>query len=285
MHIIGGFFMALADSVPGVSGGTIAFLLGFYDQFIGSLDALLSGTSQQRKDALRFLVKLGIGWLTGMVLAVLILSRLFQEHIYQVSSVFLGFILFSIPLICKEEADSIKDNYRNLVFTLLGIAVVVAITLLNPSGGGADAAVSGIFGYLYVLVAGMIAISAMVLPGISGSTLLLIFGLYVPIINGVRSLLYLDFKPFPMLCAFGIGIIAGIVLVIRGVRAALTHFRPQTMYTILGLMIGSLYAIVRGPETLDVPMPAMTPATFSIVCFLLGGVIVCGLQLLKKLRQ
>lgn len=277
--------MALADSVPGVSGGTIAFLMGFYDQFIGSLDALISGTKQQRKDAVRFLFKLGIGWIIGMVLAVLVLSRLFQEHIYQVSSVFLGFILFSIPLICREEMESIKGKYQHTVFMLLGVAVVVAITLLNPSGGGTDATVSGVLGYLYVLVAGMTAISAMVLPGISGSTLLLIFGLYVPIINGVRSLLYLDFTPFPLLAVFGVGVILGIVLVIRGVRSALQHFRPQTMYTILGLMIGSLYAIVRGPETLDVPMPAMTPDTFSILFFLLGGAIVCGLQLLKRVRK
>lgn len=276
--------MALADSVPGVSGGTIAFLMGFYDQFIGSLDALLAGTRQQKKDALRFLVKLGIGWVVGMVLAVLILSQLFQEHIYQVSSVFLGFILFSVPLICREEANLLKGRYRDLLFMLLGIVVVVVITMLNPSAG-TSATVSGILGYVYVFVAGMIAISAMVLPGISGSTLLLIFGLYVPIINGIRSILYFNFQPFPMLFVFGIGVLAGIALVIRGVRAALRHFRPQTMYTILGLMIGSLYAIVRGPETMDIPMPAMTPDTFSVLCFLLGGVIVCALQLLKKFRQ
>ncbi|MGN1031496.1 MAG: DUF368 domain-containing protein [Butyricicoccaceae bacterium] len=285
MNIICGFFMALADSVPGVSGGTIAFLMGFYDQFIGSLDALISGTKQQKKDALRFLIRLGAGWIVGMVLAVLILTQLFQQHIYQVSSVFLGFILFSIPLICKEEAAALKGRYRNLIFTLIGILIVVAITILNPSGGGTEATVSSLFGYLYVFVAGMIAISAMVLPGISGSTLLLIFGLYVPIMNGIRELLSLNFQPFPMVLAFGLGIIAGVILVIRGVRSALEHFRPQTIYTILGLMIGSLYAIVRGPETLDVPMPAMTPATFSILCFVLGGIIVCGLQLLKKLKK
>lgn len=62
LNMFRGFCMALADSVPGVSGGTIAFLLGFYDKFIGSLDALVSGTKEERKEALVFLVKLGIGW-------------------------------------------------------------------------------------------------------------------------------------------------------------------------------------------------------------------------------
>ena len=66
--------MALADSVPGVSGGTIAFLLGFYDQFIDSIDDLISGTKEERKVAILFLIKLGIGWVCGFVLAVLILT-------------------------------------------------------------------------------------------------------------------------------------------------------------------------------------------------------------------
>ena len=69
--------MALADSVPGVSGGTIAFLLGFYDQFIDSIDDLISGTKEERKVAILFLIKLGIGWVCGFVLAVLILTSVF----------------------------------------------------------------------------------------------------------------------------------------------------------------------------------------------------------------
>ena len=73
--------MALADSVPGVSGGTIAFLLGFYDKFIDSIDDLLTGTKEERKDAFVFLIKLGIGWISGFVIAVLILTSVFESHI------------------------------------------------------------------------------------------------------------------------------------------------------------------------------------------------------------
>ena len=68
MNLINGFCMALADSVPGVSGGTIAFLLGFYDKFIGSLDDLFRGKMEQKKTALRFLVKIGCGWIVGFLL-------------------------------------------------------------------------------------------------------------------------------------------------------------------------------------------------------------------------
>lgn len=78
--------MALADSVPGVSGGTIAFLMGFYDKFIGSLNALISGTKAERIDALKYLVKLGIGWAVGFCSSVLVLANVFESQIYRVSS-------------------------------------------------------------------------------------------------------------------------------------------------------------------------------------------------------
>ena len=112
---IEGVCMALADSVPGVSGGTIAFILGFYDKFINSLDSLMFGKKKEKLEALKFLLKLGIGWIIGMVLAVLVLTNLFETHIYEVSSVFLGFIIFSIPLIMKEEKESLKEVYQEQI--------------------------------------------------------------------------------------------------------------------------------------------------------------------------
>ena len=102
MKVICGFFMALADSVPGVSGGTIAFLLGQYDNFINSLNNLVVGNKKQRIKAIRFLIQLMMGWVVGFILAVLILTSVFEKHIYQVSSLFLGFILFSITFVINE---------------------------------------------------------------------------------------------------------------------------------------------------------------------------------------
>ena len=285
--------MALADSVPGVSGGTIAFLLGYYDDFIGSLDSFVPGgaTKEQRKEnikkALRFLIRLGAGWIVGFVSAVLVLTSVFKEHIYSVSSLFLGFIVFSIPLIIKEEKDSLKGKYYNLIFTLLGAGVVVLITLLNPSGGSAaETNATGIVYYLFFFLTGMLGISAMVLPGISGSTILLIFGTYLPVMTGIKNLMKMNFSALPELAFFGIGIIAGILLVIRLLKKSLEKFRSQTIYAILGLMLGSLFAVVKGPETLkDAPKPMMTWETFSISSFLIGAGIICGLQAVKFIAE
>lgn len=297
MHSIGGFLMALADSVPGVSGGSIAFILGFYDQFISSLDALVSGKKQEKIDALKFLAKLGVGWVIGMVLAILVLTSVFEANIYAISSLFLGFIVFSIPIIIRDEIDSFKGKYVNIIFTLVGIAVVVGLALVN-SGDATTATNSGtsIVDYIILFVSGMLAISAMVLPGISGSTILLIMGVYMTVLDSVKELMHLNFSVFPQVLCFGLGIIVGILLVIKLVKLALSKARSATMYFILGLMIGSLFAIVKGPESLDNPLPAMTftgsftlptlsIGTFSILFFVIGGVIILGLQLLKNYME
>ncbi len=285
---IRGFCMALADSVPGVSGGTIAFILGFYDKFINSLDDLAFGDSKKKKKALFFLVKLGIGWIIGMVLAVLVLTNLFESHIYQVSSVFIGFILFSIPLIVKEEKESLKGKYHNLIFTLIGIAVVALITYFNPIAGEShvvDISKLNVGLALYMFVAAMVSISAMVLPGISGSTLLLIFGLYIPIISAIKEFLHFNFSYVPALFVFGLGVLFGIVLVIRLIKIALEKYRSQSIYCILGLMIGSIYAIIMGPTTLNATTAPLSISTFSIVFFILGGAIILGLEKVKGILE
>ena len=284
INFIRGFCMALADSVPGVSGGTVAFVLGFYDKFIGSLDALVAGKKEEKIEGLRFLIKIGIGWVTGMVLSMLFIASIFESQIYKISSLFIGFIIFAIPIIVMEEKESIAGKYKNAVFALLGIAIVVFITYFNPATkGGVDVSIDTLnIGLgIYVFIAGMVAISAMVLPGISGSTLLLIFGLYVPIVSAIKEVLTFNFEYLPILIIFGLGVITGVFVTIRGVKYVLTHFRSQTIYTILGLMIGSLYAVVMGPASLKVPQMPMNMQTFSIIFFIIGGALILGLQQLK----
>ena len=275
--------MALADSVPGVSGGTVAFILGYYEKFINSLNALVSKDSD-KKEALKFLGKLGVGWAIGLILASLVLSSVFETHIYAISSLFIGFILFAIPSIIKEEKDTLKGKYQYLIFTAIGIAVVALLTYFNPtSGGGINVDINSLnIGIcIYAFVVGMVAISAMILPGISGSTILLIFGLYIPIINSIKEVLHLQLEYLPILIVFGFGVLAGITLIIKLVKKALDKYRTQTIYTVIGLMIGSLYAIVRGPTTLKVPQEAMNFGTFNILFFIIGAVVIGAMEFAK----
>ena len=266
LTFIYGFCMALADSVPGVSGGTVAFLLGFYDNFVGSLDNLISGTKEKRISAIKYLITLGIGWTIGFGLAVIILANVFETHIYQISSLFMGFIIFAIPIVIIEEKSCLKEKINRIFFVMIGIVLVSVITYFNPVGGGngMDLSNPNILTFVYVFVCGAIAICAMILPGISGSTLLLIFGIYLPIVT-----------------AFGLGVVTGVISIIKIIRKALDKHRAATVYLIIGLMLGSLYAIVMGPTTLDMPQPSLSIDTFSFVFFIIGGAVIMGMQTMK----
>lgn len=283
INFIRGFCMALADSVPGVSGGTIAFLLGFYDKFIGSLDDLFRGNLDSKKNALKFLIKLGIGWIIGFGISATVLSNLFNTQIYAMSSLFIGFIIFAIPIVIKEEKETLISNYKNIVYSLIGILLVVGITIITAKNT-TNINITNLnpFTIIYVFIAAAIAISAMVLPGISGSTLLLIFGLYIPIMSAIKEFLHFNLSYLPILMIFGLGIITGIVFFVKLIRKCLEKYRGQTIYLIIGMMIGSIYSIINGPTTLSDPQSPLSFKTFNLVFFALGILFLVCLQWLKN---
>lgn len=292
INFVRGFMMALANSVPGVSGGTVAFLMGFYDEFINSISNVFRGTSEERKKGIIFLIKIGIGFIVGFIAAILVLTAMFEKYIYQISSLFLGFIIFAIPIVLKEEKE-VLVKYGNIIFAVIGIVVVFAITYFAGDTLIADGVnlswghFSIVMGF-YLVAAGAIAVLAMVLPGISGSTLLLIMGLYIPVLNAVKGALKLDFSYVPACIFFGIGILLGVFCGIDTIKKCLANYRSQTVYLIIGLMIGSIYAVILGPTTLEVPQPAMSLGDISlvnIICFIAGGVIILGLEKLKAVSE
>lgn len=197
-----GFCMALADSVPGVSGGTIAF----------------------------------------------------------------------IPFIAAAERTALK-RLRGAPFALLGMAVVAGLTLLRGSSALGSVSFASLSppSLLYILLSGAVAITAMVLPGILGSSILLIAGVYLPAIQAVRSFLHMEPSVLPGLFALGFGVLAGVALSIHAIRTALHKYRSEMVWLILGLMLGSLYAIVYGAVNLTVPLPPMSLVTFDAPAPLLAG--------------
>lgn len=285
IKFLGGFLMALADSVPGVSGGTVAFIIGIYDDFINSLNNIVSKDKEKRMDALRFLIKMGSGWIIGMALAAIVINAVFEKNIYQISSLFLGFVLFAIPVIINEEKEAFKEKF-NVLALIFGALLVVAVTFL--SGHITGDKISLAFGEYNILTAitlficAICAISAMVLPGISGSTIMLVFGFYQAIMNAISGFLHFEMKYFLGLCIFALGCITGIATSVKGLKYLLTKHRCTIMYVIIGMMLGSFYAIVMGPTSIDKANAALSFDTFHIIYFLIGGVVIYGIQLLKK---
>lgn len=278
-----GFCMALADSVPGVSGGTVAFIMGFYDRFINALHGLFGRDNAARRTALLYLLKLGAGWIVGMALCVSLLADLFASHIYFMSSLFLGLTVSSVPFVALAEKSALR-RWQFVPFGPLGAVLVVSLTMLRANSGLLTVDMTNIqaLDAVYLFLAGAVAITAMVLPGISGSSILLIAGVYLPVIQAIRQLLHLDLRVVPGLMALGLGVIAGVALSIRAIRTALQKYRSAMIWFILGLMLGSLYAIAMGPSSLQMPQPPLDTATFRPLAFLLGAGLLVGLELFRR---
>ena len=287
VNIFNGMIMALADSVPGVSGGTIAFILGFYDKFIEALHEFFEGEKGERKPAFFYLLKLGTGWVFGLLLSIFFLSELFQSEIYFMSSVFLGLTIMSLPFVIKNEWEILKKHKNNFYFIFIGIIIVALLVYFRGKSkliGNFDLINPNIFEYFYLFIAGAVAISVMVLPGISGSSILLIAGVYIPVVEAVGEVLRFNFEKILPLFVMSLGILFGIFMSIRIIRDRMRKSRDKMLYLIIGMIIGSLYAIVMGPTTIGGHLP-LSLETFSPLGFFIGIVILFILEIIKIMTE
>lgn len=287
VNIFNGMIMALADSVPGVSGGTIAFILGFYDKFIEALHEFFEGEKGERKPAFFYLLKLGLGWVFGLLLSIFFLSELFQSEIYFMSSVFLGLTTMSLPFVIKNEGEILKKHKNNFYFIFIGIIIVALLVYFRGKSkliGNFDLINPNIFEYFYLFIAGAVAISVMVLPGISGSSILLIAGVYIPIVEAVGEVLRFNFEKILPLFVMSLGILFGIFMSIRIIRDRMRKSRDKMLYLIIGMIVGSLYAIVMGPTTIGGNLP-LSLETFSLLGFFIGIVILFILEIIKIITE
>ena len=281
--IIDGILMSSADVVPGVSGSTIAFILGFYDEFITALHNCINKDKELRKAGIIYILKLLPGFTIGMVLTVLILASIVENHCYLLSSLFMGLTLASIPFLAIQEKEALSKNYRHIGFVFLGIAFSVGMYFLRDifSISVIDFHRLRLSQYVYIFIVCAFAMASMLLPGISGSSLLLILGVYTPMLTAAKDLLHLDFSVLPGLVIAVIGMLVGSLLSIQSVKSFIQKHRGAAMYLILGLIAGSVYAIVQAPSIRVDPLPPLSIKTFSIPGFLIGIALIGVLEVMK----
>lgn len=288
---INGFFMAIANSIPGVSGGTIAYILGFYDQLLSSINNLFSKNKIEKKNSIVFLIQLFIGMVIGMVLSIIVLSSLFTKHIYFMSSLLIGLTIASIPLIFLEELDIFKTNFKNIIkYILIFIIGFLIVIYISSNGTSTNSSVINLSKLnltlsLKLFIAGLLGVATMILPGISGSSLMVIFKLYIPIINAVNEILHLNFSYLPSIIIFGLGIIIGAVTTVKLVRIALSKFRAETLSFIFGLIIAAVYSIILGPTSLEIPQNPLSFSTFNVIAFAFGVIIILLLHRIQKNKE
>lgn len=247
MNIFKGFGMGTSDLIPGVCGGTIALLLGIYDGFISSISGLFS---KRFWPSFKFLLPIII----GMGLAIAILSNLFNYllsyHEIPTMFFFTGLIIGIIPYLLKISNFKRTFETKHYLMIVLGIFILVIITLLNNGDKHSGETLTLSFGLIIkYFIAGIFASSAMLLPGISGSFMLLVFGVYGTVMFSISELMKLNFAALPILIIVGLGILTGFMLSSRIIQYFLHHHTTMTFALIIGLVIGSIYAVFPGyPE-------------------------------------
>lgn len=241
---LGGLFMGAADIVPGVSGGTIAFILGFYERLINALSGVNKESISMlfRGDIkglwkhfdLSFLLLLGAGILSSILLLSSVISYLLDEYALYLWGFFFGLIVASSYVLIKE-LDEIKLN--QVLFIFIGIFFGYLLSIIPPSQGSDIT--------FFVFLAGMISILAMLLPGVSGSFVLLMLGMYEIIINAINNF------QFSILILFGSGAVLGLLLFSKVLKYILLHFRQKTISLLIGIIIGSLVKIWPWKEVVE----------------------------------
>lgn len=266
--------MGTCDTVPGISGGTIAFITGIYIRLIEAVKSLTKKENLKllykfkiskffKKSDLKFLFIL----LAGILLAIFTISSLIDfllhEYLAYTLSFFVGLIIASSKIIYKDIG---KHTILNILFAIVGTLIGLSLLLFSTTPAYSPS-------YIFLLFSGFIAVSALFLPGISGSFILLILGSYDYVISAVKSPLSHTYE----LATIGVGAVIGAVTISRVIDFLYRLDKSKTLYTLLGLVIGSLAVPITRIKS-DLSMQVL-PISISLALLLLGYALV---ELLQK---
>lgn len=258
--------IGVAMIIPGVSGGTIAVLFNVYEKLIGAISDL----RKDFKNSFFFLLPIALGALCGIAALYFPLKYAIQYAPVPTILLFAGLMTGSLPKLFK---DTRKNGFKHtdLIALILPLALVVGICFI-PALGQADLSESMLWwGYVVLVLIGALASCALVIPGVSGSLLLLIFGYYQPILNVISQI----FSDFPhsilVLALFAAGLIAGFFSIAKLMKLLLKKFPRTTGWAIMGFVLGSIPALCFTDEFLNAKIDGVQVAVGALLC--LAGVI------------
>ncbi|WP_273836140.1 DUF368 domain-containing protein [Guptibacillus sedimenti] len=236
-NIYRGLLMGVSDLIPGVSGGTIAMVLGIYRRLISGINGLMS---KNWKKELGFFIPL----LLGVGLALLLVSQLMEkllEHYPQPTFFFfIGLIIGVVPFLLRKV--DYKKNFEPFHYGLLIVAAILIASTLFLKGDGSGEIMKSLdmVDYIILFFSGWLASTAMILPGVSGSFVLLLLGSYQTVIHGLSSF------NIPLLLTVGAGIIIGLSLTGKVIAHLLSKYTVSTYAVMIGLVIGSVVVLYPG---------------------------------------
>ena len=281
---IKGFIMGIANIIPGVSGGTLALTLGIYEDFIGAISHFFSNF----KKNLKFLLPIGIGMGLSILTMSNVISASFEKFPIPTTLFFMGLVIGGIPmLLSRVKEGKEKKQVSSYVIALITFSIVMVMALADQIFGSGIGDVSfnnmNIINYIVLFVVGVIAAATMVIPGVSGSLVLMLLGYYLPIIGVIKDLTKFNNLVSNLLIAgvFGIGVLVGIVLISKLIEFLLSKFEKKTYFGVLGFIIASVAAIPISVNNELGNIVFSVPQVLIGIIFLVLGVII-GYKLGEK---
>ena len=266
INILRGFVLGIANIIPGVSGGTLAITLGIYEKLIETI----SDFKNKIKENFKFLVFIVLG--VGIALLVFsnIVSFCLDKYPFATILFFIGIIVGGVPKLLKKVNKSF--NIPNLFIGIITFSIVIIMSLIGNVNNEVSLESLNVIKLITLFISGMIASSSMLLPGISGSFVLMLIGYYKPIINAIKELTRFSnlFHNVVILSFMGLGIILGIVLAAKLINWLLKKYEVPTYYGIIGFVIASIICIFMNALTYSV---GIIEIVVGVILLLIGIMI------------
>ena len=268
--ILRGVVIGLANIIPGVSGGTMMVSMGVYDTIINCINTLF----KDFRRCMRILWPYALGMVLGILGLAKVITFLLGRYPLQTNLAFIGLIFGGLPIIVHKIRGE-KKGVAGAIGFVLAFALVIGLQIMGE-GNGQDVALTFSFGQMIILfVIGVIASATMVIPGVSGSMMLMLLGYYNPVVGTVSRMLdaLLGFNLAEIIACcgvlvpFGLGVVAGIFAVAKLIEVLLARFPGVTYCAILGLVVASPIAILMAMDYAGV---TVVTVAVSVVTFVLG---------------
>ena len=273
-NIIGGIAIGIANVIPGVSGGTMMVILGIFNRMMEAISGIFKRVNPNRKDDIIFIFQVLVGAAIGIVGFAKILEILFEYYPTQTIYWFIGLIAFSIPLFVKGE---MKGEKLAIVPFICGLAIIFGLEFLNPGEGNTvvnpdfPPLSSGLF--IKMVIIGAISGATMIMPGVSGSMVLLILGEYYLFKSYLAHVTSFSLDIIMPLGFMAIGIAFGIVVSAKLCQYFTRTHKAGFLSLILGLIIASSLVLIPFDVSYDFNL-----ILTSLLAALSGGIIVFGLS-------
>lgn len=241
---IKGIVLGVAFVIPGVSGGTLAVLMGIYEELIEAASNFYKNMVNFKKYFM-YLLPIGLGIIFSVaVFAKLIKFGLDKAPIITIL-IFLGMIIGGIPALVRNVKGT-KINLKDMTLMLVGLIIVISMLIFHKSNSNVVLTNMSITGYITLFLVGAIAAVTMVVPGISGSFTLMLIGYYEPILNLVNDIT--SFKNLGpnliLIFTFMLGVFIGIIFISKIIEWCLKHYKRETYYAIIGFVLSSIISII-----------------------------------------